>query len=337
MKEVGFVKTSMPEEARVALLPKDIQSHVNNPEKLFFEKDYAKHLGVNDSEYIEVGANVVSRIEAYNKEVLCIPKPWIDDIEFFKPNQIIMGWLYLAEKKKISEAVLKNNMTAIAWENMYGPNKEYAFEKNRWYAGYIATTQGLPFAKASPKKVKIAVLGNGRVAQGVFARLNEEGANYETFGTNILENLDEVGPEQFKFILKTFKSRIHEFDVVINCWYYDPAFGNYISLEDLQEMQEGSLFIDVTSDGVEGSIPHPIISPFYKLGRFNPIIVYNNSHAPSYWALDSSETISESLAPFIDKIIKEEKAYMLDNATVVDKGKIVDKRINTLLEIDEKK
>lgn len=332
MKEIGFVKTSMPEEARVAMLPKDIKECVTHPDKLFFETGYAKHLGFDDADYKAVGAKVVSRVEAFAKDVICIPKPWITDIEYFREGQTIMGWIYLPERKEMARAVLKHNMTAVAWENMYGPNKEYVFDKNRWMAGYIGTTQALPFAKASPKKLKIAVLGDGRVARGVFDRLKEERVtNYEVFGTNLLDDPENATQKDFDTILKTFKSRISEFDVVVNCWYYNPEFGNYLVLTDLQEMREGSMFIDITSDGVEASIPHTDITPFYKLGRFNPIIVWNNNHAPSYWALDASEVISEGAAPFMDKIIKEESDYVLNRATVVDQGNIIDERIKLLL------
>ena len=330
MKEVGFVKTSMPDETRVALLPKDIPDKISYPNKLFFERDYAKHLGVEDSEYENVGANIVSRDEAYSKEVLCIPKPWINDVKHFKPGQTIIGWLYLAEKKTIARSILNNKMTAIAWENMYDSNKNYTFKKNRWYAGYIAVTQGLPFAKASPKNLKIGILGDGRVAKGAIARLDEEGAKYKVFGINLL-NAATPSRKEFDFILKKFKDQLKEFDVVINCWYYDPAIGNYLMLKDLQEMKTGALFIDVSSEGVEGSIPHPAISPFYHLGRFNPIIIYNNNHVPSFWPLEVSESISQDFAPYIEKIMKSKVDEVLRTATVVLSGEIIDKRIIRLL------
>jgi N5-(carboxyethyl)ornithine synthase len=330
MKEVGFVKSSMPGEERAALLPSDVRE-MTFPDKLFFEKGYAVHLGIEDSEYERAGAKIVSRKEAYEKEVLCIPKPWIDDVEWFRQGQVLMGWLYLAEKKKITEAVLAKKMTAIAWEDLYGPKKEYAFEKNRWYAGYIAVTQALPFAKASPKNLKIAVLGNGRVAKGAFDRLREEGAQYEVFGTNLLSGSGDITADDLRSILRKFVSRISEFDVVVNCWYYDPAFGNYLSLDDLQEMKAGALFIDVSSEGVEGSIPHPDLTPMYKLGRFNPIIVYNNNHAPSYWPLEVSQSISKDWAPLLDRFMRGVEHPMLTRALAVDAGVVIDKRINKLM------
>ncbi len=333
MKTTGFVKTSMPEEFRVALLPKDIKDNISHPDLLFFEKGYAKELGVSDGEYLAVGVNIVSRNEAYSKDILCIPKTWVDDIDSFKPDQILMGWLYLSEKKKIAQAVLDNKMTAISWENMYDSDKNYVFEKNRWYAGYISTVQALPFASASPKNLKIAVLGNGRVAKGVFSRLDEEGASYEIFGTNLLSNPNVWDSKSANLILTKLKSEIHKFDVVINCWYYDPSKGNYLSLDDLQEMKAGALFIDVASEGVEGSIPHPSISPFYKLGRFNPILVYNNNHSPGYWPLDVSQSISESFAPILNAIVKDEPNPFLEKATVVKEGVIIDTRIKSLLNL----
>mgnify|MGYP001552534625 FL=1 len=100
MKEIGFVKTSMPEEARVAMLPKDIKEYVTHPDKLFFETGYAKHLGFDDADYQAVGAKVVSRVEAFAKDVICIHKPWITDIEYFREGQTIMGWIYIPEKKR---------------------------------------------------------------------------------------------------------------------------------------------------------------------------------------------------------------------------------------------
>ncbi len=318
MNSFGFVKTSMPEETRVGLLPADIKAHINNPQALFFETGYAKHLGIADKAYLDAGANVVSRDKAYDQTVLCIPKPWINDIDFFQQGQTIMGWLYLSEKKKIAEAVLEKKMTAISWENMYDPDKNYVFDKNRWYAGYVSTAQALPFANASPKNLNIGVLGRGRVAKGAIAKLEEEGATYDLFGR---DGYDE------------FMSKLPDYDVAINCWYYDPAVGNYLTLEDLQEMKAGALLIDVASEGVEGSIPHPAISPLYHVGRFNPIIIYNNNHAPTMWPLETSQAISEAGAPYIDKVINGETDAILNRATVVKEGQIIDKRIETLLGI----
>lgn len=315
METIGFVSSQMPEESRIAIVPKDLKN-LKHPEMIYIQEQYGKHLGITDRQYREVGVNVVTRHQALEQSVLCLPKPWSDDVDLFKDGQTIMGWLYLSEKKMIARAVLEKKMTAISWENMYGPDKSYVFVKNRWYAGYIATSQALPFAYASPQRLKIGVLGRGRVAEGVFARLKEENAKYETFGRDRFSE---------------FKKRLGEFDVVINCWYFDPAVGNYLTLSDLQEMRTGALFIDVACEGVEGSIPHPSISPFYKLGRFNPIIVYNNNHAPTMWPLEVSESISEALAPYLDIIVTQQSDPIIESAISVKKGQIIDSRIRDLL------
>ena len=100
MKEVGFVKTSMPGETRVALLPEEIQK-VEHPGCLFFEEGYARSLGIGDFQYSNAGARVVGRGQAYRKEVVCIPKPWKDDLIDFQHGQIAAGWFYLAEKVEL--------------------------------------------------------------------------------------------------------------------------------------------------------------------------------------------------------------------------------------------
>ncbi|NQU98742.1 hypothetical protein HQ533_04700 [Candidatus Woesearchaeota archaeon] len=327
MKEVGFVNSGMPEEFRVALLPKDVE-RIENPQKLFFQTGYGAHINLSDNDYRDAGANVESKLEAYGHDILCIPKPWIDDVAFFQDGQTLMGWLYLSEKKDVARAVLEHRMTGIAWEDTYSDNSnggkcDYLFEKNRWFAGYIAANQALPFARASPENLEIGVLGRGRIAQGVFDKLKEAGAEYEFVGRDGFDD---------------FLSKIRNFDVVFNCWYYDPACGNYLTIDDLQDMKSGSLFVDVCSDGVEGSVPHPPTAPFYHLGRFGQILIYNNPHTPSVWPLESSEAISKALTPFLDMVMKGEPKKgklneMLERATHVYEGQIIDKRIKTLLRV----
>ena len=318
MKEVGFIKTSMPDEERVALLPKDLTEIVEKG-ALFFEKGYAKHLGVDDERYRESGANVVDRSIASSRDVLCLPKPWIDDVDLFQPGQTLMGWLYLPEKKEIARSVLKNEMTALAWENFYDPEKNYVFDKNRWYAGFVSTAQALQFARKAPENLKIGLLGRGRVAKGAMAWLDRVGAtNYKMFGRDGYEE---------------FMSELPSYDVAIIGWYYDVSMGNFLTLDDLQEMKDGALLIDVTSEGVEGSLPHPALQPVYEVGRFKKVRVYNNNHAPTMWPLEASQAISEAAAPYINKVMRGEPDPVLTRALSVDRGQIVDERIYTLLGI----
>ena len=62
----------MAEEDRIALLPRDIRM-VGFPQFLFFERGYGNRLGVDDQEYLDAGANVVSEKVASSVEVMCQP------------------------------------------------------------------------------------------------------------------------------------------------------------------------------------------------------------------------------------------------------------------------
>ena len=321
MTTIGFTKSRMPEERRVALLPQDVAKCVN-PAALKFEEDYALHLGICDLAYERAGARIVSSREAYNNDIVCIPKPWSTDIKHLQQGQTATGWFYLAEKKELAQATISKGMTVIAWQDMYDAQNNYTFEKNRWFAGYIAVQQALPFATASPKRLNIGVLGteNGRVARGALARLKEEGlqegVHYHTFGRH--------GQEEFK-------RRLPEFDVVISCGYYDPTKGYLLTLTDTQEMKSEALLIDACSDGIEGSEPHPEISPIFHVGRFNRIRVWNNNHSPSVWPLEVSEGMSEAFLPHLNDLLEGKTNSVLERATTLKQGEVIDKRINTLL------
>ena len=118
METIGFVSSQMPEESRIAIVPKDLKK-IKHPEMIYIQEQYGKHLGITDRQYREVGVNVVTRHQALEQSVLCLPKPWSNDVDLFKDGQTIMGWLYLSEKKMIARAVIEKNMTAISGEYVW--------------------------------------------------------------------------------------------------------------------------------------------------------------------------------------------------------------------------
>ena len=51
MKNIGFLKSVKENEKRIALLPKEVK-YIKNKSEIFFEKNYAIELGIEDLEYI---------------------------------------------------------------------------------------------------------------------------------------------------------------------------------------------------------------------------------------------------------------------------------------------
>ncbi len=309
MKKIGFTTSTMPEEGRVAIVPEDI-SKIINPHKLYFQKDYAKHLGIEDGEYKKHGSNIISLEDISELEIICIPKRWKDDEKIFREGQTLWGWLYVSQTPWLASALTEKKMTAIAFEKMYNEDGICPFRENRDITGFIGMMQALPYAGKPPELLNVAVLGRGNVAKGALKILDKFGVKYKIFHTQNVQD---------------FYTAMGEYDMIVNCVRLNnPVSDMVITKEDISSMKKGCLIVDLTSDGIEGSLPHPIRSPVYN---YNQILIYNNEHIPTLWAKYSSEKISHNIIPFVNDLITETTNKIIEKAIVISKGHILDKNI----------
>ncbi|MBI4453372.1 hypothetical protein HY636_01895 [Candidatus Woesearchaeota archaeon] len=307
MKCIGFTKSSMPEETRVALVPASLDEIIR-PEQIYLEEGYAEHLGFSDGEYTMKGANIVARERAADTDILCIPKRHINDRTLFKFNQTLCGWLYVSQTQWLREEVQKKKMTAIAFEHMYDEHENYLFQENRRITGIIGMLQALTYLGMPPKHLsKVAIIGNGNVGKGAMEILDAHSINYELFTR---KNISD------------FLGRINEWEMVINCAglikgskYNAPP--QIITIDYIKKMKQDCLIVDLSSEGVEGSKPQKLDTPVY---RFEHIRIYNNEHIPTLWPKYASEQNSKVLVPYINALISETENEVLRKAAVVVNG-----------------
>lgn len=303
----------MPEEKRVALVPSDLKK-IRHPEMLFFQKDYAWHLGIHDSEYKKAGANIITWRKMPMMDVICVPKRWSNDATIFSKGQILWGWLYVAHTKWLAEAMVKKEMTGIAFEYMYRDKCDYVFPENRKITGIAGMMQALPYAGKPPELLKkVALLGNGNVGSAVREVLDRNGVKYEVFNS---KNVSE------------FFAQIGEWEMIINCVKWDKPGQFLITKNDISKIKHGAFIVDMTTEGIQGSRPQPVYKPVYD---YKHIKIYNNEHIPTLWAGYASEKISEALVPFVNDVVEEQLNLILQKATVILAGTPLDKRINDLL------
>ena len=66
MKIIGSVREDLSVEKRISITPESVKKLKNLNLSIFLEKNYGEHLGINDGEYKNNGAN----LENSNQEVL---------------------------------------------------------------------------------------------------------------------------------------------------------------------------------------------------------------------------------------------------------------------------
>ena len=116
---VGSIKEDLSVEKRVALTPETAKNIIGLGLKILIEKNYANHLGIQDSEYENVGVEVKN---SYN-EVLSscnllikVNCPSANIINQLKENTILIGMLNPSKNKNQINEIIKKKINIFSLE-----------------------------------------------------------------------------------------------------------------------------------------------------------------------------------------------------------------------------
>ena len=116
---VGSIKENLKLEKRVSVTPETTKNLIALGLKLYIEKDYATHLGIQDDEYKKVGAEVkASANEVLSSSDLLIKVncPSENELTGLKENAILIGMLNPSKNKDKINAVIKNKINVFSLE-----------------------------------------------------------------------------------------------------------------------------------------------------------------------------------------------------------------------------
>ena len=116
---VGSIKENVSLEKRVSLTPDSARNIIGLGLKVCVEKGYALHLGIDDNEYSDIGAEVKSSSkEVLNSSDLIIKVncPLDDEIEIFKDNSILIGMLNPSKNKKQIDKIIDKKIKPFSLE-----------------------------------------------------------------------------------------------------------------------------------------------------------------------------------------------------------------------------
>ena len=312
MKTIGFPISTKENEKRRCLIPKHISS-IKNKKSIYIETGYGNVLGFTDEDYNRAGVHIITREEVLKKDIISDPK--IGDAEYLSQlkDQIVFGWVHAVQNKNITEIMVKNKITAYAWEDMYDSGR-HVFWRNNEIAGEAAIMHAYTLYGLFPYNTKVAILGRGNVARGALKILTLMGADVMVY-TRKMEQL--------------FRKEISKYDVIVNAILWDTSRKDHIIYkEDLKRMKKGALIIDISCDrngGIETCIPTTIDNPTYVI---DGITHYAVDHTPSLFYKTISESLSEIMIMYIDDLIEGNMNNdVLNNSLIIDHGKIIDQRI----------
>ena len=312
---MGLLISHKNNEGRRGLIPCDLLK-VKNADRLFIETGYGNTLGISDEEYIEAGAQIVTRDEALACDIIMDVKlgdaDYLDDIG---RNKILFGWAHAAQGIDFTSKVLEGDHTVIAWEEIFESGR-YLFYRNREVAGEAAIMQAFRYCGKMPYDTKVAILGNGQTAKGALRILHGLGAQIDVY------------PRKLE---KLFRKNMFDYDVIVNCIMWDISrTDRIIYREDLAKMKPGTLIIDVSCDiGLEIETSHPthIDDPVYTV---DGVIHYVVDNTPAMYPVTVTKTLSKAVSRYIDIVLEhdiDEYPENLLNAVVIRDGHIIDPKV----------
>ena len=112
---IGVPKEVKNNESRVAMTPAGVHELVRRGHKVMVEQAAGVGSGFTDAEYQAAGAEIVESAKtAWSAElVVKVKEPIAQEYDLMVPGQVLFTYLHLAASKECTEALIKNQLTAI--------------------------------------------------------------------------------------------------------------------------------------------------------------------------------------------------------------------------------
>ena len=314
IKTISFIKSTKNSEKRRAIIPEDLVN-IRNKSFVYIESGYGDVLGYSDFDYENTGVNITTKENALKKDIICDPK--IGDANYLNDlkKQMIFGYVHAVQNKNVTDTIIDNELSAIAWEDMNEEGR-HIFWRNNELAGEAAVIHSFSLFGKFPYECNVAILGRGNTGRGAYRILASLGANIKVY-----DKRSEA----------LLRKEISEFDVIVNCVLWDTSRKDHIIYKsNLKNMKRNSMIIDVSCDkngGIESSIPTSFEDPIYYK---EDIIHYAVDNTPSIAFKSVSKIFSNEVIKYIDLLLEDriEDNKTLKDALIIENGTIIDKRIS---------
>lgn len=142
---IGIPKERRPFEFRVGLSPAGVEILTQQGHMVYVENEAGLGAGFSNQEYENAGARIVySPHEVFGRAdlLLKITRPLQEEIEMMRPGTVLMGLLHLAAtRQERIEAMRKNQITAIAYEEIREPDGDMPVLRSLSQIGGMMTAQ----------------------------------------------------------------------------------------------------------------------------------------------------------------------------------------------------
>jgi len=119
--KIGVPSEIKNHEYRVGLIPASVKELVLHGHTVFIEKDAGKGIGIDDAQYVAVGAILLDtpqEIFATADLIIKVKEPQPDECRLMRPGQVLFTYLHLAPDLTQTQLLLESDCIAIAYETV---------------------------------------------------------------------------------------------------------------------------------------------------------------------------------------------------------------------------
>ena len=249
---IGIAAENRTKEKRVILRPQELRE-LSDKHEILVESGAGKGIGINDSEYEKVHAQVVEKDKVYACDIVIrIKEPVEEELKLMKPGAIIFSMLHLLGNHNLRDLLKKYKVIGIPMEeirNHFGIRKIEALHET----GYLGMKKSFELWVAAgknrnPSKCVVKVMGYGPVAWGAIR-----------FAARNFASVTVLNKKDFN----EMESLIPGTDIIVNGinWPIEERGKTIlITREMLKLFKSGSVILDLISNP-EGQSPIETMHP----------------------------------------------------------------------------
>ena len=269
--KIGCVKEIKNNEFRVGLTPDNVWAYVQAGHHVYMEKGAGVGSGFSDNEYVNAGASLIDNaadVWHLVDMMVKVKEPLECEYPLFRDGLILYTYLHLAADQQQTDALLKGNVSAVAYETLQEKDRSLPLlAPMSQIAGRLSIQEGAKYLEKKfggegillagvpgTPKANVVILGGGTVGMNACKIAVGMGANVTILDVNLkrLEELDNM----FGAHIQTLVSNDSNVERVVKG--ADLVIGSVLipggstpklfKKKYLKEMKEGAVFVDVAID-----------------------------------------------------------------------------------------
>ena len=339
---IGVPKEIKTLEARVALTPAGVRELVKHGHKVLIEQGAGLGSAITDKDYSSQGAVILSDAKSVWAEaemIMKVKEPLPAEYALMRKGQILYTYLHLAASKECTDALIKSENIAIAYETVEVNGQLPLLAPMSEVAGRLSTQVGAT-ALQKPnggrgvllggvpgvKPGKVVVIGGGVAGLNAAVMARGLGADVTILDRSVarLQYIDSL----YNGAIKTLMSNDHaiehevlEADLVIGAVLIHGAKApKLVSNELVSRMKHGSVLVDIAIDQggcFEDSKPTTHAEPTYKVHNS---IFYCVANMPGAVPVASTYALTNATLPYAISIANKGWRRALTENTDLAKG-----------------